>query len=176
VSIWRIHDPGKGERLLFDIFIMEPTLGLASPMRRFLGETLTGALPAETADVVAMAAHELVENAAKYCTDRKATLRVQVEERELGPFIAVVIRNPTTPARIAGLKAAFSEMAAAADPMEYYLEVMQRDLGPGQSGLGLARLRAEGDLEMDLRVLDDVVEISAGKYALPTNPKEASKS
>lgn len=100
-----------------------------------------------------MAAHELAENLAKYSTAPRASIEVELEETESGHLLSVRTRNEASPEQLCEVEKRLRELKAAADPSEYYDRMIERTAPlEGVSGLGLARIRAEGGLDFDYTI------------------------
>jgi two-component sensor histidine kinase len=70
---------------------------MVSPTRRIIEAKLGPVLEDEDAIFrVAMTAHELLENAAKYASDGKARLELSVTPRDEGAIVRVVVTNNST--------------------------------------------------------------------------------
>jgi two-component sensor histidine kinase len=117
-----------------------------------------------------MAAHELIENAAKYASDQRAQFRIErTAEGEDEQSVALSIKNTTNPVHAERLANQLQEMEACADPAEYYRTLMRKAAKQrGRAGgLGLARIRAEGQMTVTCaREGDDVcvrAELHLGK-------------
>jgi two-component sensor histidine kinase len=140
---------------------------VVSPTRRLLEIKLATALDDDDAIYrVAMTAHELLENAAKYATDGQARLHVEVggdagsEQDAIG--VRITLTNNAAPDHINELRAALQEMELENDPMAHYFALMRRNAKLGSvSRLGLARVRAEGDMRLTLRIDGQSVTIVA---------------
>jgi two-component sensor histidine kinase len=114
---------------------------------------------------VSLAVHELLENAAKYAVGDKMDLTVHFESDGAGPIIKLT--NQTTPERIALLRARVSEIQSSNDPPTLYRAMMRRAADvQGESGLGLVRIRAEGELDLSLEIEGTLVTVTAS--CLPT--------
>jgi anti-sigma regulatory factor (Ser/Thr protein kinase) len=106
---------------------------------------------------VAMATHELLENAIKFSTDGTATIRIEVpDEGE----IRITTRNRARSDDLEGLQRIAAELEASPDPMLYYIGLMQKS-PDRRGGLGIGRVAAEGEMAIALELDGDVVEVSA---------------
>jgi hypothetical protein len=148
------------------------TPAMVTPMRRLLEARLASALADEDAVFrVAMTAHELLENAAKYALDGRAHLRVQVggSGGQGDGRAHVTVSNRTTPEHIDSLKATVAEMRTEMDPLVHYHALMRRNAKASSlSQLGLARIRAEGEMEIALRVDGEAVTVVASTQVRTT--------
>jgi hypothetical protein len=136
---------------------------MVSPTRRIIEAKLGPALDDEDAIFrVAMTAHELLENAAKYASDGKARLEVSVKPRGEDAVVRVVVTNNATREHIDQLGACYAEMNANRDAMAHYFSLMRLNAKAGAvSRLGLARVRAEGEMEIEVDVQGDTVKVVA---------------
>ena len=143
---------------------------LVSVTRRFVEQALQTLV--DDADFVAraaMAAHELLENAAKYARQGKAELSV-VLSRAAGGTEELTLRlcNAASPDHIARLREIFSAIDGCADPLAMYVDLMRRNAHDlDMSGLGLARIRAEGEMTLALDIDGEVATIAA-RAPVPT--------
>jgi hypothetical protein len=142
--------------------VFRPSVQLISLVRRFVEDFYHGVLDDRVAaSRLALATHELLENAAKYSTDGSASLYVEVDTK--GGGVLVRTTNRANALQIERLTAAFAEIKAASDAAALYAQTIRRTalLEVGSGGLGLARILAEGDMVMELSVEDDRVQIGA---------------
>ena len=102
---------------------------------------------------VHMAIHELAENLVKYGTSNSVRLDVEVARVENGSVLRLRTRNSAAPDKLAEAVRILQGLRDADDPVAYYDQlVLASAPKEGVSGLGLARIRAEGDLELDFEV------------------------
>jgi len=147
---------------------LQPPPRMVSVVRRFVEESFQH-LVGDTDAVhrVSLAVHELLENAAKYAVGDRTGLTVRFEAD--GPGTSVRLTNQSTPEHIARLRACIDAISAAEEPFAHYQNLMRRSLGvESESGLGLARIRAEGALHLSLEVEGTMVTIvasSQGEHA-----------
>jgi hypothetical protein len=126
--------------------VFRPNIKLVSTVRRFTGEFYRRVLvDQELASRLALATHEMLENAVTYANDEETAIRIDVE----GDLLCVRTWNSAAPDRIAAIKKAIDSVMAAPDPDAFYQEQMivaaKRNDG---SGLGLARIRGEAEMNL----------------------------
>ncbi len=140
-----------------------PSVELISLVRRFVFDFYRQLLDDEDAvSRVAVATHELLENAVRYSTDGAATVRIDVEPSQPQRRLTIRIENHADAAHRAALRAIFDELHGADDPHEHYRVMMHRNARRTDgSGLGLARIRAEAEMTLSCEIDDDVVRIVA---------------
>jgi two-component sensor histidine kinase len=141
---------------------------MVSPTRRIIEAKLGPVLDDEDAIFrVAMTAHELLENAAKYASDGQARLEVHVAPRGDDAIVRVTVTNNSTPEHIEQLHLCYQQMNAAPDAMAHYFSLMRENAKAGAvSRLGLARVRAEGEMEIEVEVTGPAVKIVASGVVL----------
>jgi two-component sensor histidine kinase len=150
----------EGPTLSFGLQI-QPHSRMVSIVRRFVEESF-GKLVGDPEAVfrVSLAVHELLENAAKYAVGDKTGLTVHFESN--GSAAKIKLTNQTTPEHIARLQASIEEIQSSKEPFALYQTLMRRTFGvPDESGLGLARIRAEGELDLSLEIDGTMVTITA---------------
>jgi len=100
-----------------------------------------------------MAAHELAENITKYSTTSRVSLEVELSERGGVHMLSVRTRNVASPERLVEVERRLHELKFTKDPVELYDRMIEESAPlEGVSGLGLARIRAEGGLEFDYSI------------------------
>ncbi len=134
---------------------------MVSIVRRFVEESFEKLVGDPDAVFrVSLAVHELLENAAKYSVGNKTGLSVYCEST--GHAASVTLTNQTTPEHIERLRACIAEIQDSAEPSLLYQTLMRRTFGiQEESGLGLARIRAEGELDLSLEIEGSTVTIVA---------------
>jgi hypothetical protein len=139
-----------------------PNTVLVSSVRRFVADIWEAWLSPELTSEVALASHELLENAVQYSSDGETEVHIEIEMLGNDQIVCIRTRNAASPENLDVLRAAFAELEAATDPDAYYQAMMRRTAKRTDgSGLGLARIRAETGLSMSLDISDDQVSISA---------------
>ena len=143
---------------------------MVSPTRRIIEAKLGPVLEDEDAIFrVEMTAHELLENAAKYASDGQARLEVSVSPRGSDAVVRVTVTNNSTPEHIGQLGQCYAEMNAARDAMAHYFSLMRENAKAGVvSRLGLARVRAEGEMELEVVITGHAVKVVASGVVLGT--------
>src|ERR1044072_3444070 len=109
---------------------------MVSPTRRIIEAKLGPVLEDEDAIFrVAMTAHELLENAAKYASDGKARRELSGTPRaageSVGAIVRVIVTNNSTSEHIKELGVCYAEMNAAKDAMAHYFSLMRMNAKSG---------------------------------------------
>jgi hypothetical protein len=154
--------PDSAIRLTF-----RPTTTLISSTRRFAGDVLGSMLrDPDSASRIALTIHELLENTLKYSTDGQALLHVSVGREEGGRRrVEVTARNRAAPEQAMDLGRRIRALSEATDPMAVYVDLMRESAQRPGSGLGLARIRAEGEMDLSCALEGDAVIVSASTAA-----------
>ena len=139
--------------------VFRPNIKLVSTVRRFTRDFYQRVLAnQELASRLALATHEMLENAVTYANDDETAVRIDVD----GEVLSIRTWNRAAPERIATIKAGIDGVMAASDPEAYYQEQMivaaKRTDG---SGLGLARVRNEAEMSLSYEIDNDRVCICA---------------
>ncbi len=140
-----------------------PAAALVGAVRRFVFSFYARMLgDPDSSSRVALATHELLENAVCYCARGEVTIRVTVAPSREGRIIRVRTHNAASAEDIAALQEVVAQLEAASDPVVYYQQRMQQTLRQARdSGLGLPRICAEAGMEIGCSVSGDTVEITA---------------
>lgn len=142
-----------GPPRLFIRMNFHPDQSLVSAISRLVSDFSKVALcDADVSSRFYMAAHELAENMAKYSASPCVSLDLELVEAEGVPRLTMRTKNHIPPERLLELERRLSELQSAPDPVELYDRLIE-ETAPlkGVSGLGLARIRAEG-LELDYTI------------------------
>jgi hypothetical protein len=145
---------------------------LVSPTRRYVQRVLECMVDdKELVERTAIVVHELLENGAKYApVGARIDLSLELEEGDAGSLV-IRMTNPTSAAHVHRLQQFVTEIRGAEDPNALYVEMMCRDpFDRNISGLGLARIRAEADMHLDLHVAAGTATIVARAAAPQASP------
>lgn len=140
-----------------------PEAQLVAAVRRFVSDFYARVLrDPDGSSRVALATHELLENAVNYCATGDVTIRVSVSPFRSRYLVRVRTRNAASAHHISELKRVVAEMESAADPTEFFRRRMRETvLEPLGSGLGLPRICSEASMELTCSTSGDEVEIAA---------------
>jgi hypothetical protein len=142
-----------------------PNVALVSVIRRFVVEFYRRFLgDADATSRVALATHELLENAVKFSTDGETTIRIEVHQDVVPHVVDIELRNRAEPQNIAAMREILDGVARAPDALAFYhqLLVTRAKVSDRSGGLGLARICAEAEMHLSHRVVDgDVTVIQA---------------
>ncbi len=115
----------------------------------------------DIADRFRMAAHELGENIAKYSTGSEVSLEFELVDKGELYSLSVRTKNRTSPDRLAEVGQRLREVIAAPDPHALYDRLLEKSVGlEGVSGLGLARIRAEGGVTFVYSIEGDELTVT----------------
>lgn len=162
-----IAQTGKDGHLAYLELHFSPSVELISLVRRFVFDFYRQILPDEDAvSRVALTTHELLENAVRYSTNGVATVRIDVSTDspdQTGPrTLTISMENHADESHRIALTGIFDELRCATDPFEHYQKMMVRNARRTDgSGLGLARILAEAEMDLDCVIDDDRVRILA---------------
>jgi len=152
----------KGDTYLFELEFT-PNIRLVPIVRRFVSDFYGEVFEdAEVVARVALATHELMENAVRHNSGSEARLAVELRDVAGEKLISVRIGNPAWPADIDKLSRLLDAMGQAPDPLQFYLQMMGQTARQEEgSGLGLTRIRVEGEMQLSHTVQGEWVEITA---------------
>jgi len=124
-----------------------PSIRLIASTRRFIEELYEPLIGADGSSQVAMVVHELMENLAKYAEGGSMRLEVEARPHQTRYQIRITAANHASPDRLEALEQILKDIASSRDPRATYVRYMNESVTRSEgSGLGLARIRAEGDM------------------------------
>jgi hypothetical protein len=123
-----------------------------------------------------MAAHELAENITKYSTAALVSLEVELFELAGVHTLSMKTRNEASPDRLEEVERRLKALKTFPDPIELYDRLIAETAKvEGISGLGLARIRAEGGLSFDYSINgNELTLIVQGRVPEPRVPSRDS--
>jgi len=165
------HQP---HRAAFEL-AFRPNVQLINVVRRFVSDFYDEVIgDPDMVSRLALATHELLENAVRYSTDGETIIRIYIVPTDDGDELTIRMENRAEERHHATLGELFEEMNAAEDAMDHYCGVMRRNAKREDgSGLGLARIRAEAEMSLDYEVEGDRVTIIARAH-VPQGGQAAS--
>jgi hypothetical protein len=109
---------------------------------------------------VQLAVYELIENVVKYTSGGEGAFAFELSRTERGCSIVLVTQNCADQAHRADLAERISALSRADDPLTHYdSEIAASARRPFGSGLGLVRIRAEGEMIMNYSIEGDRVVV-----------------
>ena len=128
---------------------MKPPWVFIDEIRRFVESFCACAYTGHNREAqLAMAVHELMQNAVPNSHDDEVELTLEVEPES--DHVAVSVTNRCTDAEYQALIDKISAMNDEPDALKHYLKAMQETPTVHRGGLGLARVRFEGQLELSV--------------------------
>jgi hypothetical protein len=141
--------------------LADPSPDLARAVRRLI-EAIERPIADDEALVsrLSMAAHELVENAVEYGVGGPISIRIALDE---GAAASITLTNEAAPEHVARLRARVTDVAGwQGDEMpSMYQAYLRRRIGTEESGLGLARVRAEAEMRLEAKIAGSTVTVTA---------------
>jgi anti-sigma regulatory factor (Ser/Thr protein kinase) len=145
---------------------MQPSWREIDEIRHFVESFCASACPEiERQEQLALAAHELVQNAISNAVTPDVELRLEVDRAT--ERVTVSVSNQARADQIEVLRDRLDKTLAHADPLEGYVAAM-RDDPESRGGIGLARIRYEAALDLALDVDGERVTVrAAGPLVVP---------
>lgn len=144
---------------------MQPSWVVVDDIRRFAATFCASACPwAEREEQVALATHELVQNAIANAATPEIELKLEVDAgRER---VRVSVTNHARPDQIDVFRSRVDRTQSHRNPLDGYVEAMRED-PHSRGGIGLARVRFEAALDSALEVDGERVTIHADGPLMP---------
>jgi hypothetical protein len=132
---------------------------IASMVRQFCRELIGDG---DELSRVNMATHELVENVVKYSAGGICELRVEFRLKGPTPVVSIETANEVEGEALEDLEKLLVALQETTDPVAFYDGTIRSSAKRRQgSGLGLARVRAEGEMELSHRISEGRITIRA---------------
>jgi anti-sigma regulatory factor (Ser/Thr protein kinase) len=140
-----------------------PNVALVSTVRRFVSEFYVQLLlDGEATSQLAVATHELLDNAVQYSSDGNTSIRIGMTLHGRTVTIDICTRNRATAENIAAARKSLDALLEAKDAGAHFQKLMRETATRSDgSGLGLARVQTEADMRLSYDVTDDVFQLRA---------------
>lgn len=153
---------------------------MVSRVRKFVSDFYVELLgDPDMSHKLAMATHEMLENAVSYSSDKRSELIVSLHRLRGEYVVAIKTKNRASDERLVKVRSVLDEVVGAEDPSVLYTELIRRAAKrrDGGSGLGLGRIRAEADLALSYSIEGDTLVITAeGRFQPSASPTSAGAS
>ena len=161
----------EAEAVLF--LRMQPSWVVVDDIRQFVESFCANACPeAEREEQLALATHELVQNAIANAATPDIELKLEVDRAS--ERVSVSVSNHARADQIEVLRSRLDKAQSYANPLEGYVAAMRED-PDSRGGIGLARIRFEAALDLALDVQGERVTIcAAGPFVPPEHAALAS--
>jgi len=117
---------------------------------------------ADLLDRMAMTTHELMENVAKYAADSSSELRIAYRPDGRPPCLEIAVTSRIAPENVAPLLELVERLSSTDDVQALYIQMIRESAcREDGSGLGLIRIRAEGEMTLTAEAVGDCVCIRA---------------
>jgi hypothetical protein len=139
-----------------------PSVRMITSTRHFIEELCEPLVGTDIGSQIAMVVNELMENLTKYAEGGSMRLEVQILPHQDHYQIRITAANRASPAQLGTLEQILKDIAKSEDPRLMYLRYMNQSvLRKEGSGLGLSRIRAEGDMNISYSREGDEITIRA---------------
>ena len=146
-----------GDAVLF--LRMQPSWVVVDDIRHFVETFCASACPeAAREEQLALATHELVQNAIANAATPDIELKLELDRS--ASKVKVSVSNHARLDQIEVLRTRLNETRSHANPLEGYVAAMRED-PTSRGGIGLARIRFEAALELELEVAGEKVTMHA---------------
>jgi anti-sigma regulatory factor (Ser/Thr protein kinase) len=139
---------------------MKPPWVFIDEIRRFVESFCACACTgANRESQLALAVHELMQNAVPHSHDEEVDLVLEVDPD--ADRVAVAVTNRTTDAEFTAIRDRIARMNSEPDALRHYVRAMKESPVTVRGGLGLARIRFEAQLELSVTRSDTRVTVHA---------------
>jgi hypothetical protein len=139
-----------------------PAICLIRSTRSYIQEFCRQLASPDTSSRVALAAHELLENLAQHASAGPMRIDVDIVEHDGCDYLRIQTSNRAEPKQLDRLVDVLREVTEAPEAWPMYLRFIARTAEQSEgSGLGLARIRAEADMQIGYAISGDHVTICA---------------
>jgi hypothetical protein len=133
-------------RPIYLMLRMKPPWVFVDEIRRFVESFCSCACPGQVREAqVALAVHELMQNAIPHAGGEDVDLTLQVDPA--ADRIEIAVSNPCSREQLAELEERVARLNSEPDALRSYLRAMG-EAPSARGGLGLARIRFEAQLEL----------------------------
>jgi anti-sigma regulatory factor (Ser/Thr protein kinase) len=137
----------SGGRPIYLMLRMKPPWVFVDEIRRFVESFCSCACPGQSREAqIALAVHELMQNAIPQAGGEDVDLTLQVDP--LANRIEIAVSNPCSDDQFHELLERVERLNSEPDALRSYLRAMSEAPATSRGGLGLARIRFEGQLEL----------------------------
>jgi hypothetical protein len=154
-------------------FRFDPSAEHVGSVSRFVKE-LSGKYIAD-ADAISrleLAAYELMENIVKYTSRGQGQFHFELAQSETGYKVTLGTENHASSEHRSDLTKRVDALSNASDPLEHYdSAIAESARRPFGSGLGLVRIRAEGEMQVEHRIDGELVVVRV-EAAFPEGRQE----
>ena len=157
----------EASRPIYLMLRMKPPWVFVDEIRRFVESFCACACPGQTREAqVALAVHELMQNAIPHAAGESVDLTLQVDPSS--DKIEIAVSNPASPEQFAEVKARLDRINGEPDPLQSYLRAMAEAPMNQRGGLGLARVRFESQLDLTIsREGNRITVLARGRLRTP---------
>jgi anti-sigma regulatory factor (Ser/Thr protein kinase) len=142
-----------------------PTPRVINTVRRFVVEFFEEVLgKGDECSRVALATHELLENAIRHAPRGDTGLRVTVSELRDGCLVTICTRNVAEPDQVRRVRQILSDLGGTRAISAYNRMMNETAERPQGSGLGLARTRVEAEMELVCDEEEGALQVRAQSF------------
>jgi anti-sigma regulatory factor (Ser/Thr protein kinase) len=142
------HTPKRAQPVYL-LLRMKPPWVFIDEIRRFVESFCSCSFEAQHREAqLALAVHELMQNAVPYAHDEEVDLVLEVDPE--GDRVEVAVSNRCTEPEFLVLREKVETMNREPDALAHYLGAMKRAPQTTRGGLGLARVRFEAQLHVSV--------------------------